>query len=77
MVHDWDIGRQALLRGKGYQNLGTIEDVRIYDLTRDYPAVGLPPGFRFASMTEDIPHQERVELENSVWGTSLPIWGRC
>jgi ribosomal protein S18 acetylase RimI-like enzyme len=71
MVYDWDLERQKLLAERGYQNLGAIEDVRIYDLTRAYPSVALPPGFRMTSLAEYSDYTERIELENRVWGVSL------
>jgi mycothiol synthase len=71
MVYDWDIERQKLLAQRGYENQGAIEDVRIYDLSRKYPIVTLPPGFRITSLAEHGHYPERVDLENSVWGASL------
>ncbi len=71
MVYNWDLGRQDLLAGRGYQNLGAIEDVRIYDLARAYPPVALPHGYRITSLAEYRNYAERVELENQVWGVSL------
>lgn len=71
MVYDWDFERQKLLSERGYQNLGAIEDVRIYDLARPYPPILLPPGYRFSSMAEYGNHAERVDLENCVWNASL------
>ena len=71
MVYDWDTERQKLLSERGYQNLGAIEDVRIYDLARTYPPILLPPGYRFSSMAEYGNHAERVDLENCVWNASL------
>jgi hypothetical protein len=71
MVYDWDVDRQKLLAGRGYQNLGAIEDVRIYDLNLTYPPVVLPPDYRIASMVEYSNYARRIELENRVWGVSL------
>jgi ribosomal protein S18 acetylase RimI-like enzyme len=71
MVYDWDIERQQLLAKRGYENLGAIEDIRIYDLTRSYPGAVLPPGFRITSMAEYGTSTERIDLENSVWGAKL------
>jgi ribosomal protein S18 acetylase RimI-like enzyme len=71
MVYEHDAERQALLRRRGYEDHGPIEIVRIYDLARDYPAPELPPGFRFTTLAEDGRGEERIALENSVWGTSL------
>jgi ribosomal protein S18 acetylase RimI-like enzyme len=80
MVYDWDLERQKLLTERGYQNLGAIEDVRIYDLTRAYSPVVLPPGFRITTVSEYSDYAERIELENRVWGVSLnEAWfrGKC
>ncbi len=44
MVYDWDEERQGLLKKRGYRDEGEIEDVRIFDLARDYPPVALPSG---------------------------------
>jgi hypothetical protein len=71
MVYDWDIERQKLLTQRGYENLGPIEDVRIYDLASTYPEVILPPGFQITSLAEHEHYPERVELENKIWGASL------
>ncbi len=71
MVYDWDAERQKLLAGRGYQNRGAVEDLRIYDLAREIPPAVLPPGFRFASVAEYSDYTERIELENSVWGVHL------
>jgi mycothiol synthase len=71
MVYDWDIERQKLLAQRGYENHGAIEDVRIFDLTRIYPEVNLPPGFRITSLAEYGDPEARIDLENSVWGVSL------
>jgi hypothetical protein len=71
MVYDWDTDRQTLLTKRGYQNLGPIEDVRIYDLAHTYPPVTLPPGYQFASLAEYTDYSEYIELTNRVWGVSL------
>jgi ribosomal protein S18 acetylase RimI-like enzyme len=71
MVYDWDVERQNLLAERGYQNLGPIEDVRIYDLNQTYPPVLLPPGYQFASLAEYTDYSEYIELTNRVWGVSL------
>ena len=71
MVYDWDGQRQKLLSQCGYENRGAIEDVRIYDLSRKYPEVSLPPGFQIISMAEYGDSQARIDLENSVWGATL------
>jgi mycothiol synthase len=71
MVYDWDIERQQLLTQRGYQNRGAIEDVRIYDLDREFAAVNLPPGFWITSLAEYGHFPERIDLENRVWGASL------
>jgi len=71
MVYDWDLDRQRLLEKRGYENKGAIEDVRMYDLSKHYPVVNLPPGFRFGSMAEEGYETARVELENRVWNASL------
>jgi ribosomal protein S18 acetylase RimI-like enzyme len=71
MVYDWDIERQQLLSQRGYKNQGAIEDVRIYDLSKGYAEVSLPPGFRITSLAEYGHYPERIDLENKVWGASL------
>ena len=71
MVYDWDIDRQNLMTRLGYQDRGAIEDVRIYDLNRSYPAATLAPGFRITSMADYGRGLERVELENKIWGVHL------
>jgi ribosomal protein S18 acetylase RimI-like enzyme len=71
MVYEWDIERQKLLASRGYENHGAMEDVRIYDLTRIYPEVDLPPGFRITSLAEYGDARARVDLENSVFGATL------
>jgi GNAT superfamily N-acetyltransferase len=71
MVYNWDIERQMLLAERGYQNLGAIEDVRLYALARTYPPAVLPPGYQFASLAEYTDYSEYIELTNRVWGVSL------
>ncbi len=71
MVYDWDTWRQSLLAKRGYQNLGPIEDVRIYDLSRTYPLITLPAGYQVTSMAEYSDYTEYIELTNCVWGVSL------
>jgi hypothetical protein len=71
MVYDWDTERQTLLAERGYQNLGAIEDVRLYALARTYPPPVLPPGYQFASLAEYSDYSEYIELTNCVWGVSL------
>jgi mycothiol synthase len=71
MVYDWNTERQTLLAKRGYQNLGPIEDVRIYDLNHTYPPANLPPGYQFASLAEYTDYSEYIELTNRVWGVSL------
>ena len=71
LVYDWDVQRQQLLKKRGYENKGAIEDVRIYDLTRALRVPRLAPGFRFSSMAERDYTKERVALENRVWSASL------
>jgi ribosomal protein S18 acetylase RimI-like enzyme len=48
-----------------------IEDVRIYDLSKAYPEISLPPGFRITSLAEHGHFPERIDLENKVWSASL------
>jgi len=71
MAYDWDIERQTRLTQRGFENLGPIEDVRIYDLAKSYPDILLPAGFRITSLAEHGQYPERIELENSIWGASL------
>jgi mycothiol synthase len=71
MVYDWDSERQDMLTQRGYENLGAIEDVRIYDLNRKYPKPSLPPSFQVRSMAEYGDSKARIDLENSVWGATL------
>lgn len=71
MVYDWDTERQALLAERGYQNLGAIEDMRIYDLNQPVQKPVLPPGFRFITGADLTDYGERIELTNQVWNMSL------
>lgn len=71
LVYNWDLERQARLADCGYQNLGVIEDVRLYDLNRPIPEPVLPPGFRFSTMAECGDSAALIELENQVWGIKL------
>jgi ribosomal protein S18 acetylase RimI-like enzyme len=80
MVYDWDVERLSLLTKRGYHNEGAIEDVRIYDLERDYSPGILPLGYRFTSLAEYRNFEEFIELVNSVWSVSLDeSWfkGKC
>lgn len=71
MVYDWDEERQALLTDRGYRNEGEIEDVRIYNLTQNYPQAALPPGYRITTLAEYGNYAELIDLVNHVWGVSL------
>jgi ribosomal protein S18 acetylase RimI-like enzyme len=71
MVYDWDLERQKLLADRGYQNRGAIEDVRIYDLSKDIPQPHLPAGFRFSTLAEVKDYEAFLVLVNQVWGVSL------
>jgi mycothiol synthase len=71
MVYDWDMERQALLTDRGYRNEGEIEDVRIYDLTQNYPQAALPTGYRITTLAEYGSSTDLIELVNNVWGVSL------
>jgi ribosomal protein S18 acetylase RimI-like enzyme len=71
MVYDHDTERKMLLRQRGYEDRGTTEIVRIYDLSRTYPRPELPPGFRITTLAETGNYDERIALENSVWGVAL------
>ena len=71
MVYDWDEERQELLKNRGYHEEGSIEDVRTYDLTRDYPPVALPSGYHFTTLAEYGNYAELIDLVNQVWGMSL------
>lgn len=71
MVYDWDVERQALLTDRGYRNEGEIEDVRIYDLTQNYPQAALPSGYRITTLAEYGNYAELIDLVNQVWGASL------
>ena len=71
MAYDHDMERQLLVCRRGYEDRGSVEIVRIYDLVRNFWEPMLPPGFRIASLAEDGRWAERIALENSLWGTSL------
>ena len=77
MAFDWDTRRQDVLRLRGYKPDQPIEEVRIYDLNRDYPVPALPSGFRFSSVSEEGDPEARVALENSIWNATLDMnWYR-
>lgn len=73
MVYDWDVARQELLTGRGYTNLGAIEDVRIYDLQQKYPPPVLPPGFHFSNMAEYGNAEAFIDLQNHIWDRELSM----
>ncbi len=73
LAYDWDEERQQQLTKRGYKNQKRIEEVRIYDLGRDYPEPELPDGFRIRSMKEVGDPQARVYLENNIWDASLDM----
>ena len=61
MVYDWDVQRQQLLKKRGYENKGAIEDVRIYDLSREHS--GAEPGTRIQVRLNG----GRGTMEAAVW----------
>ncbi|HNS50931.1 MAG TPA: GNAT family N-acetyltransferase [Anaerolineae bacterium] len=71
MAYDHDVERQSLLRLRGYEDRGTVEIARVYDLAHASPEHELPSGFRFTTLAEDGRCAERISLENALWGTSL------
>ncbi len=71
LVYDWDHERQELLTRRGYENLGAVEDVRIYNLSREMAGSALPEGFRFSNMAEYQNSKAYIDLENSIWGSGL------
>jgi GNAT superfamily N-acetyltransferase len=71
MAYDWDKQRQSLLARRGYTPGQAVEEVRIYDLTKDYPEPILPEGYQIRSMREVDDPPARVELENRIWDASL------
>lgn len=71
MAYDWDEQRQALLAQRGYAPRQAVEEVRIYDLAKDYLEPILPEGYQIRSMGKVDDPLARVELENRIWDASL------
>ena len=71
LAYDHDTERQTRLAQRGYQDLGAVEDVRIYDLDKPYPEPVLPSGFSIATLQENGDHAGRIALENAIWQAHL------
>jgi len=71
LAYDHDTERQTRLARRGYQDLGAVEDVRVYDLDRTYPEPVLPSGFCITTIKENGDHAGRIALENAIWQANL------
>ena len=69
-VFEHDQQRQALLRGRGYRNLGHESNIRARSLDPPLPTFGLPPGYFIRSLDgqdrEDL--AKRAAVANAAFG---------
>lgn len=68
-VYDYDGERQALLKGRGYRNLGHVGYLRRRSLDKPIPEFGLPPGYAIRSLaaTDQADLEQRATVANSAF----------
>jgi ribosomal protein S18 acetylase RimI-like enzyme len=66
-AYQYDAERKKLLVQRGYQDMGADSNLHVYDLSRPYPALDLPPGFRIESLAENRNYEARVATERLVF----------
>ena len=52
---------------RGYQDMGADANLHVYDLSRLYPVLDLPPGFHIQSLAENGNYDDRVATERMVF----------
>ena len=60
-AYDYDTTRQQVLTRLGYQDCGDNGYLRKYDVSQDYPAATLEPGFSIASLKENPNVESHIE----------------
>jgi len=66
----YDTERQKLLKRLGYKDMGDDGYTREYDLSRPYPVVDLPQGFRVETLAENGDHSGRIETESKTFNSA-------
>jgi mycothiol synthase len=68
-AYQYDSERKKLLVQRGYEDLGAAGNMHVYDISRPYPVLDLPPGFRIESLAENGDYDDRVATERTVFGS--------
>jgi ribosomal protein S18 acetylase RimI-like enzyme len=68
-AYEYDTERQALLVQRGYEDLGTGANVHEYDVSRLYPALDLPLGFRIESLAENEDYDGHIATEHATFNS--------
>ncbi|MFC1712135.1 GNAT family N-acetyltransferase [Candidatus Poribacteria bacterium] len=67
----YDPERQELLAQQGYEDIGDNGYVREYDLSKTYPVVALPQGFRIEAMSENCNYSSRIAVESKTFDSAF------
>ncbi|MBN1217663.1 MAG: GNAT family N-acetyltransferase [Anaerolineae bacterium] len=65
-----DMERQKLLTQLGYEDLGDHGHMWTYDVSRPYPAVDLPPGFRIETLAENGAIEKHIAVERKTFNNT-------
>jgi mycothiol synthase len=68
-AYQYDTERKKLLARRGYEDLGAGANVHAYDVSRLYPAVDLPPGFRIESLAENGDYDGHIATERATFNS--------
>ena len=68
-AYQYDSERKKLLMQRGYEDLGAAANVHVYDISKPYPVLDLPPGFHIESLAENGNYDDRVATERTVFGS--------
>jgi len=66
-AYQYDTERKKLLMQRGYEDLGADTNFHVYDLSRPYPFLDLPPGFHIETLAENGNYDERIATERLVF----------
>jgi len=68
-AYQYDAERKELLLQRGYEDLGSGANVHAYDVSKLYPALDLPPGFRIESLAENGDYDGHIATERATFNS--------
>jgi GNAT superfamily N-acetyltransferase len=68
-AYQYDAERKELLARRGYEDSGAGANVHAYDVSRPYPALDLPPGFRIESLAENGNIDDLIATERATFNS--------